>query len=324
MRPVLYQLFPTRLKRYVEVFGGSGALLFGREPQKGVEEIYNDYNSDLVNLFLCVKSRTMAFCKELAWLPFNSRVSFEVLQNFLEQKEPGNRFLQEELEICDEFFPSKEAESLKEILRDLWDVQRAAAYYKVIRYSYGAGGGSYGARSLDICRGVANIWACSRRLREVVIENLSYETAIPRYDALGTLLYLDPPYYQAECYDVPFRLLDHLRLHSLICGCRDAFVALSYNDHPVIRELYRGFWQFTTSRPNPLRNRSGGGRYEELIITNYDPEVWSRPPQLSLFQSPSKESGEKYVEIQKGEGNAELQKWRGKQVRRQLQKALWR
>ena len=44
LRPVLYQLFPARLKRYVEVFGGSGALLFGREPQKGVAEVYNEVN----------------------------------------------------------------------------------------------------------------------------------------------------------------------------------------------------------------------------------------------------------------------------------------
>lgn len=122
----------------------------------------------------------------------------------------------------------------------------------------------------------------------------------------------------AECYDVPFCLLDHMRLHSLVCGYRNAFVALSYNDHPVIRELYQGFWQFTASRHNPLRNRSGGGRYNELIITNYDPEIWSSPPQLSLFQGPEKRPGEKYHQIQKGESHAELRKWRGKQVRRRL------
>ena len=327
MRPVLYRLFPHRFDWYVEVFDGSGALLFGRSPQQGQIEIYNDLNRDLVNLFLCVKTRTMALCRELAWFPINGRVPFELLQEFLRQKEPDDRFFQEELDICDEFFPPEEAEILKSILQGrsaLWDVKRAAAYYKVIRYSYGAGGGSFGGQATDIRRTIGQIWACSRRLGDVVIENLSYETIIPRYDGPGTLLYLDPPYYQAECYDVPFCLLDHMRLHSLVCGCRNAFVALSYNDHPVIRDLYQGFWQFTTSRPNPLRNRSGGGRYEELIITNYDPEVWSRPPQLSLFQGPEKGPGEKYHPIQKGENNAELRKWRGKQVRRRLQKSLWR
>ena len=327
LRPVLYQLFTARLKRYVEVFGGSGALLFGREPQKGLAEVYNDYNSDLVNLFTCVRDRPLALMDELGYLPLNSREEFEALRRFLRQKEPDAPYLREELELCQKRFPPPEAEELTQVLLDrasLWDVKRAAAYYKIIRYSYGAGGSSFGGQATDIRRTIGQIWACSRRLGDVVIENLSYETIIPRYDGPGTLLYLDPPYYQAECYDVPFCLLDHMRLHSLVCGCRNAFVALSYNDHPVIRELYQGFWQFTTSRPNPLRNRSGGGRYEELIITNYDPEVWSRPPQLSLFQCPEKGPGEQYHPIQKGENNAELRKWRGKQVRRRLQKSLWR
>ena len=66
LRPVLYRLFPHRFDRYVEVFGGSGALLFGRSPQRGQIEVYNDLNRDLVNLFLCVKTRTMALCRELA------------------------------------------------------------------------------------------------------------------------------------------------------------------------------------------------------------------------------------------------------------------
>ena len=122
----------------------------------------------------------------------------------------------------------------------------------------------------------------------------------------------------AECYDVPFCLLDHMRLHSLVCGYRNAFVALSYNDHPVIRELYQGFWQFTASRHNPLRNRSGGGRYNELIITNYDPEIWSSPPQLSLFQGPENRPGEKNHQIQKGDSHADLRQWRGNRVRRRL------
>ena len=323
MRPVLYQLFPTRLKRYVEVFGGSGALLFGREPQKGLAEVYNDYNSDLVNLFTCVRDRPLALMDELGYLPLNSREEFEALRRFLRQKEPDAPYLREELELCQKRFPPPEAEELAQVLLDrasLWDVKRAAAYYKVIRYSYGAGGGSFGGQATDIRRTIGQIWTCSRRLGDVVIENLSYETIIPRYDGAGTLLYLDPPYYQAECYDVPFCLLDHMRLHSLICGCRNAFVALSYNDHPVIRELYQGFWQFTTTRPNPLGNRSGGGEYEELVITSYDPEVWSRPPQLSLFQTPEREPGEKkYTMIREGERNAEKRKEDGRAVRELLQ-----
>ena len=322
LRPVLYRLFPHSINRYVEVFGGSAALLFGRNPQKGVVEVYNDLNGDLVNLFLCVRDRPMAFCKEVGWLPVNGRVPFEVLRDFLEQKPPDNRFLQEELAVCNDLFPPAEAEELCKILRgkaELWDVKRAAAYYKVIRYSYGAGGTSYGARPVDICRGLGQIHACSRRLKNVVIENLSFDVAISRYDEVGSLLYIDPPYYMAECYEVFFGLLEHLLLHELAYNCKNAFLVISYNDTPTMREGYPGFWQYTTTRPNPLRNRVGGGEYKELILTNFDPEKYAYSPQMTLFQNPVPEPGEKkYIMIQRGEENAELRKQLGAEARRKL------
>ena len=118
LRPVLYQLFPARLKRYVEVFGGSGALLFGREPQKGVAEVYNDYNSDLVDLFTCVRDRPLALMDELGYLPLNSREEFEALRRFLRQKEPDAPYLREELELCQKRFPPPEAEELTQVLLD--------------------------------------------------------------------------------------------------------------------------------------------------------------------------------------------------------------
>ena len=225
LRPVLYRLFPHSINRYVEVFGGSAALLFGRSPQKGLVEVYNDLNSDLVNLFLCVRDRPMAFCKEVGWLPVNGRLSFEVLRDFLAQKEPDNRFLQEELAVCDEFFPPPEADDLKMILRgkaELWDVKRAAAYYKVIRYSYSATTSSYEGRPLDISRGLGHIYVCSRRLKNVVVENLSFNIIGPKYDEKWTLLYFDPPYYKAENYEVHFSPWEHLLLQEVFFELKEA------------------------------------------------------------------------------------------------------
>lgn len=105
LRPVLYRLFPSRLKRYVEVFGGSGALLFGREPQKGLTEVYNDYNGELVNLFACVRDRPLDLLDELGYFPLNSREEFEALRQFLRQRKPETPYLREELELCQKRFP---------------------------------------------------------------------------------------------------------------------------------------------------------------------------------------------------------------------------
>ena len=47
---ILYALFPLIYERYIEPFGGSGAVLLGKKkPDKF--EVYNDYNHNLVNLF---------------------------------------------------------------------------------------------------------------------------------------------------------------------------------------------------------------------------------------------------------------------------------
>lgn len=32
----------------LRIFGGGGWVLFGKEPDKGVMEVFNDYNADLI------------------------------------------------------------------------------------------------------------------------------------------------------------------------------------------------------------------------------------------------------------------------------------
>ena len=78
---ILYALFPLNYERYIEQFGGSGAVLLGKKkPDKF--EVYNDYNHNLVNLFRCMRDRPMAFIKELGFYPLNSRDDFNAIKNF--------------------------------------------------------------------------------------------------------------------------------------------------------------------------------------------------------------------------------------------------
>ena len=62
---LIRKLSPSRYSRFIDVFGGSGTVTLSRPIQPGCMEVYNDFNSDLTNLFCCVKNRTMALLLEL-------------------------------------------------------------------------------------------------------------------------------------------------------------------------------------------------------------------------------------------------------------------
>ena len=67
-------MFPREFGRYIEIFGGSGAVLLGKEPSKF--EVYNDIEGELVNFFRIVKNRPAELLLELDLLPLNSREEF--------------------------------------------------------------------------------------------------------------------------------------------------------------------------------------------------------------------------------------------------------
>ena len=50
LRDLIYLRMPKNYDRYIEVFGGGGWVLFGKPPDKCME-VYNDFNSNLANLF---------------------------------------------------------------------------------------------------------------------------------------------------------------------------------------------------------------------------------------------------------------------------------
>ena len=290
LRKLIYTMFPVQFDRYIEVFGGGGWVLFGKPPNlKRKLEVYNDYNSNLANLFYCVKNRTCAFLLELGFLPINSRDEFSMIRTFLEKQEPDTTFLQEELTLAEQNLSPPDYEEIRAILLEnaqMTDVKRAAAFFKLIRYSYGSGCTSFGCQPFDVRKCFDAIWQASHRLSETVIENKDFEALIRQYDRDNAFFYCDPPYYETEGhYEVVFRKEDHMRLRDTLKACRGKWM-VRYNDCDFIRELYDGYYITAVTRLNNLAQRyEGGCEFPEVIITNYDPKEMERsqPRQMRLF-----------------------------------------
>lgn len=307
LRALIYKLFPKSYGRYIEVFGGGGWVLFGKLPEKKGLEVYNDFNGNLTNLFYCVKSRTMAFLKELGFLPLNSRHEFGVLRRFFEKGEYDAEYLKEELELAQHNLSPPEFAEIEAILlqqADPSDVWRAAAFFKLIRYSYGSGCTSFGCQPFDIRKVFSVIRQASNRLADTVVENKDFEALIRQYDRDDAFFYCDPPYYMTEGhYAVEFKKTDHQRLRDALAECRGKWM-VSYNDCDFIRELYEGYHITAVTRINNLAQRYDGGcEYPEVIITNYDPKERENASfQMNLFDygCPLSDEDEPQYEIRSG------------------------
>lgn len=253
-----------------------------RPVKSGCMEVYNDYNFNLTNLFHCVKERPMALLLELGFLPLNSRDEFESLQRYFECDEFNDEYLTEELALAEKYLLPLHADAIRKLLlkrAPRGNIRRAANYYKLIRYSFSGAGKSFGGKPCNIRSFFHQIWQCSRRLENVVIENKDFDALIEQYDRENAFIYCDPPYYEAECYEVAFPKHDHYRLQKAVKKC-SGYVMVSYNYCPFILELYKDFYIFRTTRPNSML-QTAGSEYEEAIITNYDPRANST--QMSMF-----------------------------------------
>ena len=166
LRDEILARFPLNYKRYIEVFGGAGWVLFHKPPGNDFE-VFNDFNGNLVNLYRCVREQPEKLCGELRYL-LNSRLDFEYMKQMLHSQAV------------------------------LPDVRRAAYYYALIRYSYAAGTSTFGSQPHAMWNNFPLIEAAAVRLQKVIVENKDCVKLISQYDRPESFFYCDPPYYQAD------------------------------------------------------------------------------------------------------------------------------
>ena len=256
LRDEILARFPRNYKRYIEVFGGAGWVLFHKPPGNDFE-VFNDFNGNLVNLYRCVREQPEALRDELRYM-LNSRLDFEYMKQMLHSQTV------------------------------LPDVRRAAYYYALIRYSYAAGTSTFGSQPHAMWNNFPLIESAAGRLQKVVIENKDCVKLIRQYDRPESFFYCDPPYYNADQYyeAVSTDGFDHAGLADALLGIKGKFL-LSYNDCPEIWALYDrpGIVIEGISRLSNIAQRyENGKQYPELLISNYDTTELARScVQLTLF-----------------------------------------
>jgi len=250
----IISMFPEH-KRYVEVFMGSAAVFFNKP--KAPENVLNDFNGNLVNLFVQVRDNYDALAEKIFWT-LNSR---EEYKKFYKLYQNG--------------------------FKGIDDVTRAMMYLFLIRSSFNAqiqtDFSEKNTTSFNL-QLIQRLKLAREKLDAVVIENMSFEQVIAKYDKPGTLMFLDPPYYVtseevgAKYYEYVFKTEQHdfLKLALKACKC-DWYV--TYDDRPEIVALYKEYNLYRLGVTYLAGAKNQKLKKEELIVTNYK----ARKPQLDIF-----------------------------------------
>ncbi|NEQ96700.1 MAG: DNA adenine methylase [Cyanothece sp. SIO2G6] len=261
LRKQIISLFPQEGHTcYVEPFAGAAWVLFGKAPSP--VEVLNDIDQELINFFRVVKAKPEelihSFDIELA-----SRAEFEYLASL----NPN----------------------------ELSDIQRAHRFYYLIMAGWGGElnyprfqtsitDGGHGNRLIGALKNLRKrIDPVYERLRTVIIENLSWEECLARYDREGTLMYLDPPYPGNGCnYAHNMKSWEeHRQLVNALTNAKCKWILSSYDTNEV-RNLFADkpdvhFVQVqSSSGMKTQKNSKTRVVNREVLVTNFQPLAGNR------------------------------------------------
>lgn len=237
---------------YLELFFGSGAILFNKE-RSNIETV-NDLDGNVVNLFEWIRKDPERLAREIYFTPYSRQIydssymlvpkdDFERAVNFYTRLNMGHGFR-----------TNGEKVGWK---NDIQGRERA-----------------YAAR--DWCNIPEKIMQAAERLREVQIENRTAVELAKRFNYKNVLIYADPPYVLGARHGKQYRyemddeghveLLDTLLNHK-------GFVIISGYDSELYNDKLKDWYRTETTCYTQSATRK-----REVVWMNFNPEN-----QISMF-----------------------------------------
>lgn len=244
-RRIIERVEAVEHRLYAEPFVGMGGV-FLRRKARPKNEVINDLNRDIANLFRVLREHPAELSRQFDWT-LSSRAEFERLIDT-----PG------------------------EVLTD---VQRAARFAFLQNMTFGSipannatrrqiGPSRHRPAMLRSDRMRRRIAAAHKRLQGVHVECLDWSEFVSRYDRPFTLFYLDPPYWghERDYGRGMFERDDFARMAELLSTIEARFI-LSLEDRPEVRDLFRGFdLESVTTRYSA--STTSTRKAAELLISN--------------------------------------------------------
>lgn len=260
---------------FVEPFGGSGIVLFGKDPSK--VDVYNDINEWLVSLYRMIRDNPTDLINYLECVPY-SRAEFVKYKMLY-----GKTLRGEDVGLS--------------------VLEKAAMFFFLVKSSFNSCPGSafsYASTSNKASpwrTAVSLIQPAHKRLQKVVIECLDYHDLISRYDSPETLFYLDPPYVQStrnlssqEVYDYEMDDDDHVELCNVAADIKGMCILSGYHSDIYWDILINEFdWSFKEIKVHAYSSfrtdMPTSEKPERTEVLWWNPQVNERTSQMKLFST---------------------------------------
>ena len=248
----LDKLFPITMTKFVDVFGGAGWVSIKSDmAQQAQQNVYNDYNPFLSNIFMQFSNDPSAVKQELCALPQqNAELYRQFQQDIFGEVKPtldlttAVKYLYLEVQsftgntlslTSSVYFDKKNIHGLNPLLKKLSNDK------------------------------------ITTRLKKLTVENLDCIDVIKKYDSPYTFFYVDPPYYEKEhYYTQSFGKEKHEQLAECLNNIQGQF-ALSYYDFDELNTWFpeNKFRRTTYTISKQNSSRTNKQRGTELVIRNY-------------------------------------------------------
>ena len=249
LAPKIIELFPRHIC-YVEVFGGGAHVLFKKTPS--IREIYNDIDKNLYSLFKVISDPKL--CREFSRKLSKLMIFRDVFNDFKLKIENENLSL----------------------------MDRAIVFYYLSRLSMFGNQTDFMVNKIinrPLDRGLDFYKNAYKRLKNVVIENKSYENLIEIYDTPDTLFYLDPPYIfdtrNGELYRYEFSNEKHLKLIEILQNIKGKAIVSGYESDLYLELSHWNkvkYKQIIQIGRNNLSDDSDNLYREEVLWYNFEEE----------------------------------------------------
>jgi len=219
---------------YVEPFVGAGHVFWAKVPSE--VEVINDLDPRLIKWYQDLKMRDRFSCN----MTPNREKFYQI------------RAKTGALDFCD--------------------------YLHLLKFSYGCKGRTYSPSKLVRCLEWDDPSTCSvtrlagnfdefrDRLSHVRILKKDYRTILKEFDGVDTFFYLDPSFHELSCPYVSCETSPR-QIADAVGSLRGKWL-LSYNDHPDVREAFKGY-KIDKFETIYSMNETNSKNVGEVLIRNY-------------------------------------------------------